>query len=52
MPELPEVEVVRTGLEPALVGARIDRVEVLEPRSLKRHPGPAEDFVQRLEGSV
>ena len=52
MPELPEVEVVRAGLEPALVGARIDRVEVLEPRSLKRHPGPPEDFVQRLEGSV
>ena len=52
MPELPEVEVVRAGLEPALVGARIERVEVLEPRSLKRHPGPPEDFVHRLEGSV
>jgi formamidopyrimidine-DNA glycosylase len=52
MPELPEVEVVRAGLEPALRGARIDRVDVLEPRSLKRHPGPPEDFVERLEGQV
>jgi formamidopyrimidine-DNA glycosylase len=52
MPELPEVEVVRMGLEPALTGATIDRVEVLEPRSLKRHPGPPEDFVHRLEGRV
>jgi len=52
MPELPEVEVVRAGLEPALRGARIDRVDVVEPRSLKRHPGPPEDFIERLEGQV
>ena len=52
MPELPEVEVVRAGLAPALRGARIDRVDVVEPRSLKRHPGPPEDFIERLEGQV
>jgi len=52
MPELPEVEVVRRGLEPALTGATLDRIDVLEPRSLKRHPGPPEDFVHRLEGRV
>jgi formamidopyrimidine-DNA glycosylase len=52
MPELPEVEVVRRGLEPALTGATLDRIEVLEPRSLKRHPGPPEDFVHQLEGQV
>lgn len=52
MPELPEVEVVRLGLEPALTGATLDRLEVLEPRSLKRHLGPPEDFVHRLEGRV
>ena len=28
MPELPEVETVRRGLEPAMVGARIESVEV------------------------
>jgi formamidopyrimidine-DNA glycosylase len=52
MPELPEVEVVRRGLEPALRGATLERVEVLEPRSLKRHPGPREDFIERLEGAT
>ncbi|MEQ1736989.1 MAG: bifunctional DNA-formamidopyrimidine glycosylase/DNA-(apurinic or apyrimidinic site) lyase [Rhodoglobus sp.] len=52
MPELPEVEVVRSGLEPATSGARVDRVEVLEPRSLRRHQGPSEDFVARLTGAT
>jgi formamidopyrimidine-DNA glycosylase len=51
MPELPEVEVVRSGLEPAVTGATIRRVEVLEPRSLRRHDGPEEDFVERLTGA-
>jgi len=50
VPELPEVEVVRAGLEPAVTGARIAEVRVLEPRSLRRHPGPSEDFVARLSG--
>lgn len=50
MPELPEVEVVRAGLEPALVGARIDTVRVLDPRSLKRHDARRGDFVGMLEG--
>ena len=52
MPELPEVEVVRSGLEPAVTGATVTSVEVLDERSLRRHEGPAEDFVQRLTGSV
>lgn len=52
MPELPEVEVVRAGLAPAARGARVSRVEVLEPRSLRRHDGPTEDFVERLEGAT
>lgn len=51
MPELPEVEVVRAGLAPAATGAWVDRVEVLEPRSLRRHDGPSEDFVARLTGA-
>ena len=50
MPELPEVEVVRTGLEPAVTGATIDAVTVLEERSLRRHGGPSEDFVEQLAG--
>ncbi|GAA3748333.1 bifunctional DNA-formamidopyrimidine glycosylase/DNA-(apurinic or apyrimidinic site) lyase [Leifsonia bigeumensis] len=52
MPELPEVEVVRAGLVPFATGARVTRVEVLDERSLRRHPGPAEDFVDRLTGAV
>lgn len=51
MPELPEVEVVRLGLEPIVVGARVNQIRILEPRSLRRHRGPEEDFVHRLCGA-
>ena len=50
MPELPEVEVVRLGLAPAITGATVRSVEVFDERSLRRHDGPAEDFVDRLLG--
>jgi len=30
----------------------VTRVEVLDERSLRRHDGPAEDFIQRLTGAV
>lgn len=50
MPELPEVEVVRLGLEPALVGSTIQSVTVLEPRSLRRHDARRGDFAAMLEG--
>ncbi len=32
MPELPEVETVRRGLEPRLVGRTLERVEILDGR--------------------
>lgn len=51
MPELPEVEVVRAGLAPALVGATITNVEVFDHRSLKRHDGRRGDFVDLLTGA-
>jgi len=51
MPELPEVETVRAGLAPALTGAKITAVTVLEPRSLRRHPGSPADFVAQLTGA-
>jgi formamidopyrimidine-DNA glycosylase len=41
MPELPEVETVRTGLEPKLVGRRFEHVEILDSR-LTRPVDPAE----------
>ena len=37
MPELPEVEVVRAGLAPAVTGATVIAAEVRDPRALKRH---------------
>jgi len=50
MPELPEVEVVRRGLERAVVGRTIDTVTVAHPRAVRRHlPGGA-DFEARLAG--
>jgi len=50
MPELPEVEVVRRGLERAVVGRTIDTVTVVHPRAVRRHlPGGA-DFEARLAG--
>jgi formamidopyrimidine-DNA glycosylase len=50
MPELPEVEVVRRGLETHAVGRTVIRVEVLHPRPVRRHPGGPEDFAARLAG--
>ncbi len=50
MPELPEVEVVRRGLERHVVGRPIRHVEVRHPRPVRRHPGGADDFAARLTG--
>jgi formamidopyrimidine-DNA glycosylase len=41
MPELPEVETVRTALEPVLVGRTFERVEIADPRLTRPHD-PAE----------
>ncbi|MDO5683946.1 MAG: bifunctional DNA-formamidopyrimidine glycosylase/DNA-(apurinic or apyrimidinic site) lyase [Propionibacteriaceae bacterium] len=50
MPELPEVEVVRAGLIPHLVGRRIAAVEVLHPRPVRRHLAGPDDFAATLVG--
>ncbi|KAF2414086.1 DNA-formamidopyrimidine glycosylase [Microbacterium sp. B35-04] len=52
MPELPEVEVVRAGLAPAVSGALVLGVTVLDERALTRHSGDATDFEARLTGRV
>jgi formamidopyrimidine-DNA glycosylase len=49
MPELPEVETVRRGLEPAMEGARFTKVDV--HRGDLRWPLP-KDFKERLEGKT
>jgi formamidopyrimidine-DNA glycosylase len=47
MPELPEVETVRRGLEPAMVGARFSKVEQRRPDLRFALP---EGFATRLQG--
>jgi formamidopyrimidine-DNA glycosylase len=50
MPELPEVEVVRRGLDRWVTGRRIAHTEVLLPRSVRRHVEGPHDFAGRLQG--
>jgi formamidopyrimidine-DNA glycosylase len=50
MPELPEVEVVRSGLTAAVGGRRIASVTVLHPRPVRRHPAGPDDFAASLVG--
>jgi formamidopyrimidine-DNA glycosylase len=48
MPELPEVEVVRRGLERHVSGRRIAEVAVLHPRAVRRHRTGVADFADAL----
>ena len=50
MPELPEVETIRIGLEPHLVGRTFERVEISDPR-LTRPVDPRE-VAAELEGET
>ncbi len=50
MPELPEVEVVRRGLERWVAGRTIATVEVHHPRAVRRHLEGVEHFVGSLTG--
>ncbi|MFE7749281.1 bifunctional DNA-formamidopyrimidine glycosylase/DNA-(apurinic or apyrimidinic site) lyase [Streptomyces sp. NPDC057428] len=50
MPELPEVEVVRRGLERWVSGRTVEDVEVLHPRAVRRHLAGGADFSARLRG--
>ncbi|HEY0539617.1 MAG TPA: bifunctional DNA-formamidopyrimidine glycosylase/DNA-(apurinic or apyrimidinic site) lyase [Actinoallomurus sp.] len=52
MPELPEVEVVRRGVERWVAGRTIESATVLHPRAARRHTeGPA-DLAARLTGRL
>jgi formamidopyrimidine-DNA glycosylase len=48
MPELPEVETIRSRLAPGLTGRRFERVEIHDPRLTR--PEPPEAVVAALEG--
>src|SRR5690606_37446330 len=50
VPELPEVEVVRRGLEPWTAGRTMASAEVLHPRAVRRHEAGPADFAGRLAG--
>jgi formamidopyrimidine-DNA glycosylase len=50
LPELPEVETVRLGLERGVAGRTVASVDVSHPRSVRRHAAGAEDFAGRLAG--
>ncbi len=50
MPELPEVEVVRQGLDRWVSGRTVAGVRVLHPRAVRRHARGADDFAARLAG--
>jgi formamidopyrimidine-DNA glycosylase len=48
VPELPEVETIRVGLEPHLVGRTFDRVEISDPRLTR--PSDPREIAAELEG--
>lgn len=50
MPELPEVETIRIGLDPHVRGRRITGARVLRDRAVRRQPGGASEFGERLVG--
>ena len=51
MPELPEVEVVRRGLDAYVVDKTITAVRVHHPRAVRRHEAGPADLTARLLGS-
>src|SRR3984893_3777191 len=48
MPELPELEVVRRGLQARAVGKKITAVRVHHPRAVRRHEAGPADLTARL----
>jgi formamidopyrimidine-DNA glycosylase len=52
VPELPEVEVVRRGLERWVAGRTVATAEVLHPRAVRRHLEGADHFVADLTGAT
>ena len=51
MPELPEVEVVRRGLQAHVVGKTMTAVRVHHPRAVRRHEAGPADLTARLLGA-
>jgi formamidopyrimidine-DNA glycosylase len=52
VPELPEVEIVRRGLDRHVVGRTIDSIQMLHPRALRRHLAGPDDFAAAVRGRL
>ena len=52
MPELPEVEVVRQGIQRHFIGSEIADVHVLAERSIRDHDAGPDEFRQLLRGRM
>jgi formamidopyrimidine-DNA glycosylase len=52
VPELPEVEVVRRGLQQHVVGRTVSAASVLHPRAARRHGAGPRDLESRLAGAT
>lgn len=52
MPELPEVETVRRGLDRTVLNRPISHVEVFHPRTMRRQPGGESEFIEILTGAT
>jgi formamidopyrimidine-DNA glycosylase len=52
VPELPEVETVRRGLQQHVAGRTIDSVQLLHPRAVRRHLAGPDDFAAAVRGQV
>src|SRR5918999_3878114 len=50
MPELPEVETIRSQLAPAIEGRRLERIDVRDPRWCE--PAPPEALADALNGRL
>ena len=50
MPELPEVETVRAGLERHVVGRTVATATVLNPRAVRRDPAGPDGFAAAMAG--
>lgn len=51
MPELPEAETIRAGLEPHVTGRVITGAEILRDRAVRRQPGGAAEFAASVVGT-
>lgn len=52
MPELPEVEVVRRGLDEHVSGRTVASVVIRHPRAVRRHVAGTEDLASRVVGAT